>query len=140
MINTGKELRLALLIKNSSVLILTLKDPVRKKAEDILDELVKQYNLDATNDKNQVSKKTIEFINVRLDTIGKLLSVIQDKVKDFKMSKDFSGLPIELQLSLETLKETNQQIIASTTELNLAEWIESKLERILKNSHFYQLV
>ena len=91
--------------------------------------MVKQYNLDATNDKNQVSKKTIEFINVRLDTIGKLLSVIQDKVKDFKMSKDFSGLPIELQLSLETLKETNQQIIASTTELNLAEWIESKLEK-----------
>ena len=113
--------------KNSSVLILSLQDAIGEKAEDILDELVKQYNIDAVNDKNQVSQKTIEFINARIDTIGKQLKVIQDNVKEFKVDKEFTGLPIEVQLVLESLKETNQNIIEAETQLNLAEWIENKL-------------
>lgn len=114
--------------RNSSVLSLSLQDPVREKAEDILDELVRQYNLDAINDKNQVSKKTIEFINARLDTIGKQLAIIQDDVEQFKVSKEFTGLPIEVQLALESLKETNQSIIEVQTQLSLSKWIEDMLK------------
>lgn len=44
--------------KNSSVLKLNFKDQVRRKSEDYLDNLVKQYNLDAIQDKNLVSLKT----------------------------------------------------------------------------------
>lgn len=113
--------------KNSSVLILKLKDPVLRKAEDVLNELVKQYNIDAINDKNQVSQKTIEFINARLNAIGRQLSIIQDSVKEFKVSKDFTGLPVEVELALETLKETNQDVIKTRTQLSLAKWIEEKL-------------
>lgn len=113
--------------KNSSVLNLSLQGPVREKAEDILDELVYQYNKDAINDKNEVSKKTIEFINARIDTIGKQLSVIQDNVEEFKKDKDFTGLPIEVQLALESLKETNQSIINIQIQLSLAETIETRL-------------
>ncbi|MFY0631412.1 MAG: polysaccharide biosynthesis tyrosine autokinase [Flavobacteriaceae bacterium] len=114
--------------KNSSVLVLNLQDATWEKAEDFLDELVKQYNLDAINDKNQVSKKTIEFINARLDTIGKQLAIIQDNVKEFKISKEFTGLPMEVQLALESLKETNGKIIESQTQSSLAKWIEGKLK------------
>ncbi len=115
--------------KNSSVLMLSLVDPVREKAEDILNELVKQYNIDAVNDKNQVSKKTIQFINARLDTVGKILKIIQDDVKKFKIDKGFTGLPVEARLALESLKETNQNIIEARTQLSLAKWIEKNLEK-----------
>lgn len=113
--------------KNSSVLNLSLEGPVREKAEDILDELVRQYNMDAINDKNEVSKKTIDFINARIDTIGKQLRIIQDNVEQYKKDKDFTGLPIEVQLALESLKETNQRIIDVQIQLSLAETIESRL-------------
>jgi len=114
--------------KNSSVLILSLKDPVREKADDILNELVRQYNLDAIRDKNQVSEKTIQFINARLKTIGKELALIDDDVKDFKNSKEFTGLPIEAQLALQSLTETNKNIVAVKTHLSLVEWIDGKLK------------
>ncbi|TXD47378.1 Wzz/FepE/Etk N-terminal domain-containing protein, partial [Polaribacter sp. IC063] len=41
--------------KNSSVLSLNLQDAVKAKAEDVLNELVRQYNLDAIKDKSIVS-------------------------------------------------------------------------------------
>lgn len=113
--------------KNSSVLTLSLQDPVSQKAEDVLNELVRQYNLDAINDKNQVAEKTIEFINARLDTVGKFLSILQDRVKEFKIDKEFTGIPVEVQLVLETLKENNQVIIEVQTQLDLTKWITSKL-------------
>tara|TARA_R110002073_G_scaffold322276_2_gene498844 strand:+ start:27526 stop:29901 length:2376 start_codon:yes stop_codon:yes gene_type:complete len=114
--------------KNSSVLILSLQDAVRDKAEDILDELVKQYNLDAINDKNQVSKKTKEFIDTRLEKVKDDLFIIDKAVKDFKDDRNFTGLPAEVQLVLESLKETNQSIIEANTNLSLAKWIEEKLK------------
>ena len=46
---------IAVVNRNSSVLNLTLQDVVSKKAVDILNELVIQYNLDAIKDKNIVS-------------------------------------------------------------------------------------
>ena len=123
-----KRIEISPVNKNSSVLILSLKDPVGRKAQDVLDELVRQYNLDAINDKNQVSKKTIDFINARIDTVGKLLSVIQDDVQKFKDDKNFTGLPAELKISLESLKETTKNIIDLKIQSSLAESIENKLK------------
>lgn len=113
--------------KNSSVLTLYLKDAVREKAEDVLNELVKQYNLDAINDKNQVSKKTNEFINNRLRVIGKQLAIIQDSVKEFKISKEFTGIKGEVQLVLQSLKDANEKVYETEIQLSFAKWIEEKL-------------
>jgi len=115
--------------KNSSVLKLTLEDAVRAKAEDVLNELVRQYNIDAINDKSQVSKKTNEFINSRLKKVKSDLNIIDNNVKDFKTSKEFVGLPIEVQLAFESLQETNKNIIDIKTQLSLSEWIENSLKK-----------
>ena len=115
--------------KNSSVLTLSLQGPVREKAEDFLDELVRQYNIDAINDKTQVSKKTKEFIDDRLKKVKSELFIIDEKVKDFKNDKNFTGIPAEVKIAFESLKETNQRINKVRTELSLANWIEELLTK-----------
>ncbi|QMU64051.1 MAG: polysaccharide biosynthesis tyrosine autokinase [Flavobacteriaceae bacterium] len=115
--------------KNSSVLILALEDPVKEKAEDIIDELVKQYNTDAINDKNQVSEKTKEFISHRLEKVENDLYIIDKEVKDFKTNKDFSGLTSVAQLAFESLRETNQKITEAKINLSWAEEIENVLKK-----------
>ena len=87
--------------KNSSVLNLTLTDAIKIKAEDILNELVKQYNIDAIKDKNIVSEKTKDFIEDRLQSIGSNLGVIQDNVKNYKIKFGITGLSEEGSLALE---------------------------------------
>ena len=73
-----KNMEVAPIDKNSSVLKLNLKSSVIKKAEDIINEMINQYNYDAVEDQNQVSIKTKIFIDERLLKIGEDLSRIQD--------------------------------------------------------------
>jgi uncharacterized protein involved in exopolysaccharide biosynthesis len=88
--------------KKSSVLKLGLQSPVRKKAEDILDVLVEQYNSDAIKDKKEVSQKTSSFITERLENIGEELAKLDDNVKSFKNSNKITDIQSEAQLFLKT--------------------------------------
>ena len=124
-----KRVNISPVSKNSSVLTLTLEDPVREKAEDFLDELVRQYNIDAINDKTQVSKKTKEFIDDRLEKVKSDLFIIDEKVKEFKNDENFTGIPAEVQIAFESLKETNQRINVARTQLSLANWIKELLTK-----------
>ena len=118
--------------KNSSVLNLSFKHPVKQKAEDFLNELVEQYNFDAIADKNEVSQKTKNFIEERLYTIGKDLSNIQDKVEKFKTDNKITGLSSEGELALASASKNNDILIKIKTELNIA---ESVLKNINKQSN-----
>jgi len=97
--------------KNSSVLNLTLTDAIKIKAEDILNELVKQYNIDAIKDKNIVSEKTKDFIEDRLQSIGSNLGVIQDNVKNYKIKFGITGLSEEGSIALQSASVNNQKIV-----------------------------
>lgn len=115
--------------KNSSVLRLSINDPIVQRAEDFLDELIKQYNIDAINDKSEVSQKTRDFIVERIEKIGQDLSKIQDSVKKFKDKNNISGLSIEGELALGNASKNNEKIIAVTTELILAKGIYESLNK-----------
>ncbi|WP_299066028.1 polysaccharide biosynthesis tyrosine autokinase [uncultured Polaribacter sp.] len=118
--------------KNASVLDLSITYPIQEKAEDFLDELVKQYNIDAIADKSEVSQKTKNFIDDRLEAIGKDLNAIQDKVKDFKTDNNITGLSGEGELALATANANNEKLIAVKTELEIAKGV---YQNIRKNSN-----
>ncbi|MFK8058546.1 MAG: GumC family protein [Polaribacter sp.] len=117
--------------KNSSVLKVSLNDPVIRKAEDFLNELIKQYNFDAVNDKNEVSKKTKQFIEDRLKTVGIELSSIQDNVKKYKTKFGVSGLVKEGELALEAVSKSKDKIIEAEIQLNITKWMQESLESSL---------
>ncbi|TXD47804.1 GumC family protein, partial [Polaribacter sp. IC063] len=113
--------------KNSSVLSLNLQDAVKAKAEDVLNELVGQYNLDAIKDKSIVSEKTKDFIEERLTNVGAFLALAQDNVQEYKTKFGITGLSIEGELALQAVSMNNQKIIEIQSQLNLANWIQKKL-------------
>ena len=55
--------------KNSNAITITLRDALASKAAAIVDNLIKQHNLDAIADKNQISLNTANFINERIKFI-----------------------------------------------------------------------
>ena len=134
----GSRLNIDFLNKNTSVLSLSLNDPVEQKAIDFLDELVRQYNLDAISDKSEVSKKTKDFIDERLNEIGKDLALIQDNVKDYRTKNKITGMSKEGELALENASRNNQEIIGIRTELNLAKWIQESIEQQSKDESLPQ--
>ncbi|MFN0730070.1 GumC family protein [Polaribacter gochangensis] len=123
-----KGLNISPVNKNSSVINLTLNDAVKNKAEDFLDTLILLYNEDAVADKNQVSEKTKNFIDDRLDAIGENLKNINNNLKNFKVDNKLTDIKAESELILLTLSENNKQIIESKIKLSLIQSLRNELK------------
>jgi tyrosine-protein kinase Etk/Wzc len=105
--------------RNASVIELSINDPVREKAQDFLNELVNQYNIDGIEDRNLVSTNTATFIDERLSIISaELDSVETDKVV-FKQDNRLTNIESEAQLFLQSASEFSKLQVNYQTQLEL---------------------
>ncbi len=120
---------LSVLLKeyNSSLIELGLNDPVRSKAEDILDQLVLEYNREAIADKNMVAMNTAEFIDERLQIINRELDSVETGKVDFKESNQLTDIEAESQLFMSTASEFKGRQQELGTQIELAEAMISYL-------------
>lgn len=112
----------------SSLLTLTLDDPVRNKAKHILDNLIKFYNQDALDYKRQIAAKTDEFITNRIDDISAELTSLDLGVETYKMDNRFSDEGYEKDLVLASNVQVTNQIIELTSQIQLIDYIKDYLE------------
>lgn len=80
-------LSVSTLSKNTSVIELSIVDPVRTKAVDFLNSIVSNYNEDAIADKKYISENTSKFIEQRLTLISEELQDVEKDVEQFKKNK-----------------------------------------------------
>jgi len=114
--------------KNSSVIQLELVSPVPDKAKAILDELIRQYNEDAINDRNMVSKNTANFIQNRLEIITEELDSVEIGKVEFKEKNRLTDIAAEGQLYLETASEFNKRYLEVETQIALVKTMEEYLK------------
>ena len=114
--------------KNSSVVALSFSDRIKERAEDFLDALIRQYNLDAIKDKSEVASKTIDFIDQRLSQVYIDLESVQDLVKEYKVENKITGLSKEGEIVLENASRSNEKLIGINTQLMLAESVYKSLQ------------
>ncbi|HEY9169459.1 MAG TPA: polysaccharide biosynthesis tyrosine autokinase [Lutibacter sp.] len=109
--------------KQASVLRLSLTDPVKAKAEEILNSLVGQYNNDAVLDKNLTAKNTDEFINKRILIVNEELSNVEKGAEQFKTENKLTDLATEAGLAVQSKSETEKKVLELSTQLKLAEFV-----------------
>ncbi|RDI58361.1 GumC family protein [Flavobacterium glaciei] len=112
-------LNVAPLSKTSSVVELSLVDPVVEKAEDFLDNLVQNYNQDAAADKNFISENTSKFIANRLALITEELDGVEQNVESFKSSNQLTDIETETQLFIGGSNEYDKKGIEADIQLNV---------------------
>ncbi|MEP0478762.1 MAG: polysaccharide biosynthesis tyrosine autokinase, partial [Nonlabens sp.] len=115
--------------KRGSVLEITLVDPVKEKAEDILNNLVSVFNEDAIKDKNQVAQNTAKFIDERLADIQKDLDSLERGIQTFKTTERLTDLVAESALNLESSAGITRELVESRTQLEIARLIKNKLNK-----------
>lgn len=74
----------------SSVLLLKIKDQIPARAADFINELVITYQKATIDDKNEVSRNTLEFIEDRLKIITSELTIVEGDVTDYKKQQRIS--------------------------------------------------
>ncbi len=113
--------------KKSSLLILSLTDKVKQKAQDILDNLVVQYNNDAIEYKTLISENTDQFINDRIKDISVDLTRVDKGVEDFKTKNRLTDITTEAGLDLQSNAELQRKIVDLNSQLKMVEFIQAHI-------------
>lgn len=115
----------------SSVIELKLNASNSKKAQAILNELISQYNQDAMEDRNMVSRNTADFINGRLAIITKELDSVETGKVEFKQKNKLTDIAIEGQLFLKNESEFNKRQLEVEMQLEL---VRTMIDYVTKGS------
>ncbi|WP_163400505.1 GumC family protein [Flavobacterium fluviatile] len=118
--------------KTSSVVNVSITDPVQKKAEDFLDTMIQIYNENAAEDKNFISENTSKFISERLALITQELDGVEQDVETFKKSNQLTDIESEAKLFIEGSNEYDKKGVETEIQLNV---VSSLLDFIRKSTN-----
>ncbi|GAK91058.1 tyrosine-protein kinase Wzc [Nonlabens ulvanivorans] len=105
--------------KRGSVVNLSITDVVGERAEDVLNQLIEEYNKDAINDKNIVALNTAKFIEERLNDITKDLDSVETGIESFKTNKGLTDIGVETSLDLQKVNEIESALLKVQTQLSI---------------------
>lgn len=115
--------------KESSILNISYSDVSSERAIDILNGLVNLYNNVLELDKTQTFSQAIDFIDARLEPLGRELDSIENSIARFKSSRGFVGMTANGELILERLKEFDKQ----KNDIDILRETIDKVEEFIKN-------
>jgi capsular exopolysaccharide synthesis family protein len=125
-------LKVTSISKTSSVVEVSIIDPVAKKDEVFLDNLIQIYNEDAAADKNFISENTSKFIADRLLLITQELGDVEQDVERFKKSNKLTDIETEAKLFIEGSSEYNKKKVEVDIQLSM---ITSMLDFLKKSTN-----
>lgn len=111
--------------KLSSVIDLTLRDEIPKRAEDILNELMAAYQNASVSEKNQIADNTSTFLNERLGVVKHNLDSVEQKLKQYKSDKDAVDISSQGALYLQSVSANDQKVSDVNNQLDVLNSIES---------------
>ncbi|MFV8322660.1 GumC family protein [Flavobacterium sp. LB3P21] len=126
-----KQLKVESISKTSSVVEISITNPVIKKAEAFLDNMIQIYNDDAAADKNFISENTSKFIADRLKLITQELDGVEQDVESFKKSNNLTDIETEAKLFIEGSSEYDKKGVETEIQLNV---VASMLDYMKKSS------
>ncbi|MBQ0733125.1 GumC family protein [Aquimarina celericrescens] len=125
-------------IGGSSLVGISLNDQVPEKAKDIVNNLVDEYNKSTIENKKQMSARTAEFINERLDLISGDLSEVDDEAAGYKSKFGLTNdVGAQTQRVADIDSRNVQEIAQLSTQLSL---IESMRRFVLSQEGRYDLI
>ena len=105
--------------KLTTVARVSFTDTQIGRSIDYLNELLKCYNDDANEDKNEVAMKTEEFIKERIDFIRGELDVTEGDLEQYKKNNELINLTNDATTALSSTTEYQKKQVEFETQLNL---------------------
>ncbi|OQP52839.1 hypothetical protein A4H97_24390 [Niastella yeongjuensis] len=96
--------------KLSTTIDLTLRDPIPRRAEDILNKLLIAYHLQSIEEKKGMAANTLEFIEARLLKVERELDSIESVVQTFRTDKGVVDLGEQSKMYLENVGDNDRKI------------------------------
>ena len=110
--------------KLSSIVNLSYRDEVPKKAEDILNQLIDSYKQLEINEKDILAKNTLAFVEERLNIVSHDLDSIEKKVQQYKSARGAVDISTQGQLYLQNVSANDQKLSEVNTQLSVLHQVE----------------
>ena len=113
--------------KTTTIARITVNNAVPARGVDFINQLVKVYNEDANDEKNEVALKTADFIEERISLINRELSNTEDELATFKQRSGLTNLTNDAQIALQEKHRYEQLFTENATQLNLVQDLQDYL-------------
>jgi len=123
--------------KRTSVIRISLIEPVPEKGTDIINKLLEVYGKEALEDRNLIAHTTIQFIDQRLKYLTSELSEVEKDVEQYKRQNELTDVTSNADQYLEQAGETRKQIADLDIQIDVLGSIE---DYINKQPGKYELV
>ncbi len=110
--------------KQSTVLNLSITDPVPDRAVDVLNKLISVYNKAGIDDKNTMAENTLEFIENRLGLITVELSSIEGQIESYKSEEGIVNISSEGAVYLNSVQASDQSLSEVKIQLSVLDQVE----------------
>lgn len=114
--------------RKGSIVSISITNPVKEKAQDIINELIAAYNQDAINDANLVSTNTARFIDERLMAVKKDLDSVETNLQRFKNDRNITELVTESAIGLQQLSGLEGELVDLQTQKSIANSLKRNIE------------
>ena len=104
--------------KQSTVVSLSLKDPVPQRGERILNEVIQNYMNASVAAKNGQAKKTLDFVNSRLQAVSGELNNIESGIQKFRDDKGVVDMSTQSKQYLDNVQKYDNEKEQITNQLN----------------------
>jgi tyrosine-protein kinase Etk/Wzc len=98
-------------------------------ASGILNELMKQYNEAGIEDKNEMNRKILAFINDRLYLVENQLDSVEGNLQRFRTSRDVINLPVQSELYFSNINQLNENLRQQEIQLRVVALLEDYISK-----------
>lgn len=114
--------------KVTTIVRLNYNDTNVDRGMDFLNTLVALYNRDANDDKNEVTSRTAEFIDTRIQIINQELGSTENQLATYKQKAGLTDLSSDAQLALQGNAEYTQKQAENATQLRLVQFLKEYID------------
>ena len=111
----------------STVIDITYKDVLPKRAEDVINTVINVYRKNWLEDKNKMTVSTSHFITERLGVIERELGDVDKNISSFKSSHLLPDVETAAQQYMQKSSDVSSQIMDLQSRLSIAEYIHNYL-------------
>lgn len=131
-----KSLQVSISDEQSKIITIVLNDPIIKRAEDVINSLIANYNQNAIDDKKAIADRTSNFIDDRIASISTELSSADQSAVEFKSGRGITDVATQNSLNLSIGAENQEQLQNASIQLEIA----SSMKEIIENEGGYEVL
>lgn len=120
--------------KDANVISIGITGPNYKKNNAIIDELIRQHQIDAIQDKNQVAQNTSLFINERMKLITAELSSVENESEQYKNKYKLVDIGANTSQFMQKEEVADAAISDANIQLSLSSFMIEFMKKLTGNT------